>query len=128
MLGEIRIIRYLISGGTATFTDLVLLFLLTNVAHIWYLTSSVLALVGGFAVSFVLQKFWTFRSHSMRGVHLQLSMHVSLSLLNIVINTVLMYVFVQFVFLPYLVAQFLAAGLLACANFFIYRRYIFPQQ
>lgn len=122
-----RVLRYLIAGGTAATIDFALLYALTDLFHIWYLASSVVALLAGFVTSFVLQKFWTFQNHSLDRVHIQLPLHILLSLANIVLNTALMFLFVEQLHLWYITAQFFAAAMLACMNFFVYRRFIFIQ-
>ena len=43
-----RIVRYIISGGTATGANLALLYVLTDWLGLWYLISAVLAFIGGF--------------------------------------------------------------------------------
>jgi putative flippase GtrA len=125
-LHEKRVVRYIVSGGTATASNFVVLYTFTEFLHIWYLTSSIFALLMGFAVSFILQKFWTFQNAGLERVHIQLPLHIALSLFNIAANTVLLYGFVQYLHVWYLLAQFINAILLACMNFFIYRAYIFP--
>ncbi len=102
-----------------------LLYTLTSVLGFWYLGSSVVALVFGFFTSFILQKFWTFRNRSLERVRIQLPLHLLLSLSNIVLNTIFLFILVEYVGLWYLFAQFIITGLLACMNFFIYRGYIF---
>ena len=125
-LEERRVVRYIVSGGTATASNFVVLYTLTEFLHIWYLTSSIFALLMGFAISFILQKFWTFQNAGFERVHIQLPLHIALSLANIAINTVLLYGFVQYLHVWYLLAQFINAVLLACMNFFIYHHFIFP--
>ena len=55
---QFKIVRYLISGGTAAAINLSLLFLLTEFVGMWYLASSVLSFIAGFTASFLFQKFW----------------------------------------------------------------------
>ena len=125
-LHERRVVRYIISGGTATASNFVILYTFTEFLHIWYITSSIFGMIAGFGISFILQKFWTFQNAGLERVHIQLPLHIALSLVNIAANTVLLYGFVQYLHVWYLLAQFINAALLACMNFFIYRAYIFP--
>ena len=125
-LEEQRVVRYIVSGGTATASSLAVLYVFTDFLHVWYLTSSIIGLITGFSISFILQKFWTFQNAGLERVHIQFPLHVALSLSNIAINTVLLYGFVQYLHVWYLLAQFINAALLACMNFFIYRHFIFP--
>jgi dolichol-phosphate mannosyltransferase len=122
-----RIARYLVSGGTATGVNFVALYALTEYSHLWYLTSSVIAITLGFLTSFVLQKFWTFRNNGLKKAPVQFSLHFLLSLLNLALNTLFLYLLVQYAHLWYMLAQFFISGALACMNYVIYRRIIFPE-
>ncbi|MBI2474654.1 MAG: GtrA family protein [Candidatus Taylorbacteria bacterium] len=128
--------NYLISGSTGAFVNLFSLFILTHIFRLWYLLSSVLAFLLAFGFSFFLQKHWTFRDHSNDGVHKQMSLFMAVSLINLGVNTALMYFFVDIIgktYFPnyydqtlwYLLSQFVAAGLIAIESFFVYRAFIF---
>ena len=117
--------RYIFSGVTAVAADLFILYALTDFFHLWYLLSSVLALGVGFIVSFVMQKFWTFRNKSMERVHIQFTLHVLLSILNIGLNTVFLFGLVEYLSLQYILAQILSTSVLAGMNYFIFQKYIF---
>ncbi len=120
-----RLLRYLISGGTALVLDLGLLYFFTDVLLIHYLTSAILAFVLTFFVSFTLQKFWTFQDNTTDKVHVQAAIYFLVALVNLGLNTALMYLFVDVMGVWYLGAQFLASGLLAFESFFISRYVIF---
>jgi putative flippase GtrA len=121
-----RAARYLVAGGTATASNFATLYVLTEFAHVWYLASSIAALTVGFVVSFILQKFWTFQNKGLARVHVQLPLHILLSLANVGANTVMLYGMVEYLHIWYLAAQFINAAILATCNFFVYRRFIFP--
>ena len=119
------LVNYLFAGGTAAFTNLFVLFLLTHVFGIWYLLSSIIAFLLAFVVSFYLQKHMTFEDHSSDGLHKQMTLYLFVALINLAINTALMYFFVDIVGIWYMFAQVLAAGLVAVESFFVYRAFIF---
>ncbi len=121
------IFRYLLSGGIAASTDLVLLYVFTDIIGIYYLISTFFAGAIAIAVSFMLQKFWTFsnRLTSARIMTKQLGMHIALSVINIFVNTFFVYVFVEYAGLWYIFAQIVAGGLIAIMSFFIYKKVIF---
>src|SRR5262245_45519710 len=91
------VLRFILSGGTSAFVDLLILYLLNSVFEIYYLTSAIIAFIVAFGVSFTLHKFWTFRSHGERA-HKQVILYLATSLLGLLLNTVLMYIFVRHVF------------------------------
>ena len=127
------VIRYVLSGGVAGMTTIFLLYLFNAIFGIYYLTSSVLAYIGGFGVSFTLQKFWTFKSHQ-ENTSKQLAMYFGTSLLGLVLNTFFMYLFVEHIFvnillysmhLKVLISQIITGLLVACFTFFISRNIVF---
>jgi len=122
-----RVFRFLLSGGTALSTDLVLLYLFTDIFGIWYLASAVAAFILAFGVSFMLHKFWTFGDHSREGIHMQIGIYFLVAVTNLILNTLLVYVFVEWSNLHYLFAQILASALIAIESFFIYQRFIFQK-
>ncbi|OHA17470.1 MAG: hypothetical protein A3H57_00030 [Candidatus Taylorbacteria bacterium RIFCSPLOWO2_02_FULL_43_11] len=130
------LINYVFSGGTGAFVNLFTLFVLTHVFRIWYLLSSIVAFLTAFGFSFYLQKHWTFRDHSNDGIQKQMSVYMLVSLINLVVNTALMYLFVDVIgkmlvpnfynnTLWYLLSQFVSAGLIAIESFFVYRSFVF---
>lgn len=117
--------RYLLSGGTAAATDLILLFVLTDIFGFWYILSSAIAFIIAFIVSFVLQKFFTFQDHDMDGVHGQALLYFIVAAMNLVVNTLLIYTLVHYVGLHYLLSQVLTSIVIAIESFIIYRMFIF---
>jgi len=124
-LMRIRVVRYLTAGGISAATSLSLLFVLTEFFGVWYIFSSVIATSTAILVSFTLQKFWTFRNMPLDQVHVQIPLHIFLSLANIAINASALYVLVEFVHLWYVLAQVISGASLAFMNYYVYRTYIF---
>jgi len=120
-----RVVKYVVSGGTAAAANLLLLFFFTDILNIWYVISAVLAFSIAFVISFIFQKFWTFEDRSTDGVHVQAVAYLVVALINLCLNTFLIYCFVEFFSIHYLVAQIISGILIACESFFVYRRFIF---
>ncbi len=116
-----RLFRFIISGGTAAFVNIAVLYLLTRYAGVWYLASSVVAVLTAMLVGFLLQKFWTFNSRTHQHTAHELLHYVGINVFNLALNTVLLYVFVEWVGLWYVVAQIVTSVLLAFESFFVYR-------
>lgn len=114
--------RYIISGGTSAVVDLALLYFLNTKLQFHYLPAAMIAFSFAFCVSFVLQKFWTFRNHSTEGIHGQAAIYLGSSLFSLGLNTLLMYGFVDHLHLPVLLSQVFAGAIVACFTFFISRR------
>lgn len=120
-----RIFRFLLSGGTAFSTDIVLLYLFTDIFGVWYLASAIIAFIFAFFVSFILHKFWTFGDRSRDAMHMQMGIYFLVAIVNLALNTLFVYVFVEWVGLHYIIAQVVASLLIAVESFFVYQRFIF---
>lgn len=127
-----KLLRYLISGGSAAVVNLGLLFVLTefvftNFDNYGYVISSDIAVAVAFFVSFVLQKFWTFAEKSIHLVKKQLAMYFVVGVVNLGINTLMMHGLVEYVLgkKHYMIAQIITSGLIAVMSFFVYQHLIF---
>lgn len=119
------IAKYLVAGGMAASVDIGLLYVFTDIFDIWYLVSAALAFIAAFFVSFVLQKFWTFRDTSTDKIHAQAGLYFVVALLNLCLNTALMYIFVDIFQIWYIFSQIIIGLLVASFSFFIYNKFIF---
>lgn len=123
-----RIIKFLISGGTATAVDLALLYYFTDILKMWYLAAAVLAFLLAFGISFVLQKFWTFSGNHARRKREQVPMYLATNLLGLAVNSLGMYLLVDLAGLWYMAAQVIMSATIAIFNFFMYRQVIFIEK
>ena len=123
-----RVIKFLISGGTATAADLALLYYFTDILKIWYLAAAVLAFLLAFGISFVLQKFWTFSGDHVRRKREQVPMYLAANLFSLAVNSLGMYLLVDLAGLWYMAAQVLMSALIAVFSFFVYRLVIFKEK
>lgn len=119
------IIKFLISGCTATAVDLGFLYFFTDIMKIYYLVSAVIAFILAFFVSFGMQKFWTFRDNSRDKINRQLSQYLTVTLFNLLLNMFGLYIMVEKFNIMYLVAQFFMGGFIAIISFITYRFVIF---
>lgn len=117
-------LRYFISGGTSGVTDIALLYIIHNIFGVYYLTSAIIAFIGAFFMSFMLHKYWTFKSHEEQ-THRQMAMYLVSSLFGLALNTVLMYVFVDYIHIGVITSQIIVGLLVACVSFFISRNIVF---
>lgn len=122
---NVRIIRYLFSGGAGAFVDIGLLFILVHFFDLWYLFSSVLAFIAAFCVSFTLQKFVTFNEYSKDRIPSQIIFYFFIATSNLVLNTFLMYVGVDLFGFHYVATQVFVSGFIATYSFFIYKYRVF---
>ena len=123
-----QFIRFCIAGGFAFSVNLTVLYILTDIFHIYYLVSTVGAFLIAFSISFILQKLWTFKDSSRDRLHIQLPLYLGMQVVSITLNASLMYVFVEYLHIWYLFAQAIIAPMLAIVIFFINRTYIFKKR
>ncbi len=124
---SMQLLRYVISGGASVATNLLMLYVFTQFFGLWYMYSLLFAFVFAFAVSFSLQKFWTFADNRTKDIHIQASSYLFVTLVNLAVNAALLYVLVQFAGLWYVYAQVLIDALIAISSFFIYKFLIFQK-
>lgn len=117
--------RFLFSGGSASATNLIVYYISYSTFHIHYILASVIAFAISFVVSFTMQKFWTFRDESLSMINSQLTKYFAVALINLVINTILLYVLVEFGNVHKLIAQIIVMMLIATVSFFVYQFAIF---
>ena len=120
-----QIVTYLISGSIAAFVNLSLLYIFTELLHFWYVISASIAYVSAFGISFTLQKFWTFKDHKIEGIHKQLSLYFLVMLINIILNALFVYLFVEYAEIWYMLAQVISGLIIAIESFFVYKLLIF---
>lgn len=120
-----ELLRFLVSGGVAFLVNLGVLYAFTEVFRVWYLVSSVIAFLITFIVSFIIQKNWTFKNKGLEGVTTQIGMSLIMAIINLGLNTTMMYVFVDHAHIHYLTAQVVATGFIAIETYFIYKFIIF---
>ena len=123
-----HLFRYIVSGGSSAAANIGTLYLLTEFAHIHYLLSAVISFILAFFISFILQKFWTFKDMQNETIHLQMIWFLGLSLVNLLVNTLLIYSFVEYAHLWYVAAAVVSGALLAVSNFFVYKHVIFTTE
>lgn len=116
-----RIIRYLFSGGTAAAVNLGLLFVLTHYVGLHYIISGVISFCIAVVVSFLMQKKWTFEDHSTEDTHKKFVIYVTVAIVNLCVNTFLLFLLTDFAHFHYMVSQFITSGLVAIWSFFIYK-------
>lgn len=120
-----KLIRYLISGGTAALVNWSTLFLLVHLGNMYYVYASILSFITSIGVSFTMQKFWTFRDNLVHDIHVQFTRYLIVILLSLLLNTALIYFLVEKVHVWYMFAQVIATILVAITNFFCYKHFVF---
>lgn len=121
-----RVFKFLITGAIGLSVNLGV-FRTLYVLGVPYLTGSISALLIAMVVGFVLQKYWTFEERSHERTRAQFMLYGMLSLCNLGVNTLIVYLLVEHANLYYLIAQAIGAGLVAFTSYLAYKHYIFAE-
>ena len=119
------VIKFLIAGGFAGATDLVFLFLFHGVFKWQIVISTSLAFIFSFAVSFTLQKFWTFRNFSNDKVISQFILYILNAFIGLNLNGFFMHLLVNEYQVWYILAQIMVNLVIGFYNFLIYKSIVF---
>ena len=125
MVKYARVIRYLFGGGFATAVNIGLLFIGVHYFHMWYLTSAVIAFCCAVIVSYLIQKFWTFKRYETEGMHVQFLIFVLFAIAMLGLNTLLIYVAVGIIGMWYLLAQIIISAIIAFINYAFFSKIVF---
>ena len=120
-----RVVRFLFSGGCATAANIIPLFVLVHFFNMWYLLAAVVAFIVATAVSFMMQKFFTFNDYTRHKINQQTSLYLGVQIFNLCFNTLLMYIGVDILHIQYILAQVLISSAMAVYNFFVYKHLVF---
>jgi putative flippase GtrA len=116
----LKVVRFILSGGTATFLNVLAIYLLTDFLGLWYILSATLAFILAVATSFVLQKLWTFGDRSTDRLPFQIGTFLTIALWGLLVDLLLVYVAVEYADVHYVLAQLVAGVLIAVQNYFAY--------
>ena len=120
-----RVVRFLFSGGLAAAANIIPLFVLVHFFYIWYLLAAVVAFITAVAVSFMMQKFFTFNDYTREKIKQQTVLYLGIQIFNLCLNTLFMYIGVDLLHIHYILAQVLISGMMAVYNFFVYKHLVF---
>jgi len=120
-----RVMRYLISGGSAAVTNIVVLFILVHFFHLWYLLAAVMSFIVAVFVSFTMQKFFTFNDYTREKIRQQTALYFGIQILNLCLNAFLLYISVDMLHIHYLISQILILGFIAVYSFFLFKHLVF---
>ena len=120
-----KVLRYIFSGIVSSFSNFIILYLLVQEFHLWYLISAMISFCFGIIVSYCLHKFITFKNYSKKGITQQFSHFFIFNLIMLGLNTLLMYIFVDVFGLWYLFSQVFITICTAFVNYFVFSRVLF---
>lgn len=114
-----RVIKYAIVGLTGVVVNECLLWFFTDIAGLFFLISSVIAIESSIVSNFILNEFWTFtdRSNNHKGIFKRGLKFNTVSLLALVINISTLFILVTFFSIYYLLANIMGIILAFAVNY-----------
>lgn len=126
--GRKSFLKFFMAGSLAGTTDLIFLFLFYGVFDLNIVLATSLAFLMSFAVSFYLQKHWTFKNNDERKTPKQVILYFLNAFLSLNINAVCMHFLVNELHVPYLLAQIMVNLGLGGVNYIVYKSIIFRNE
>ena len=110
-----QILKFGVVGGGAFLIDYSLLFILTDICHIYYLTSSVISFIVSFIFNYILSITWVFEAKK-QDIK-QVVIFLILSLIGLGLNQIIMYLSVDIFKIYYMVSKLFATVIVMVYNF-----------
>lgn len=121
-------IKYISAGFVAAMVDLASLYIFVEyIFYHRYLIAATSAFIFAFVFGAILQKFWTFQDKDTSGMGFQFILYIILAVVNLALNLLLIFIFIEVFDLWYLLAQLIAMAILASMNFVLYSRFVFKK-
>jgi putative flippase GtrA len=111
------VLRYAVSGFSGVVANLIVFTLLVEWLAVWYISAALIGFVAAYLVTFSLHKWWTFDATTPDRTAFQSVLYLASALGTLVINTALLYVFVELFAITPVVAQFISLGISAVLSF-----------
>jgi putative flippase GtrA len=118
--------RYLVVGGSNVILDFLILYLLVQYVHLWYMLAATISFIIVLTYSFILNKNWAFKESSeskRRGQ--QFLLFAIINIVGVGISLIILYSLVQYAGLWYLYAKVWATAIAVIWNFTGFRLWVF---
>lgn len=115
-------VRYLLGGFFVFAVSIGLLYFFVDILGIWYLWATTATFCIALALSFTVQKYWTFQDHSLDRLSGKIGIYAILQLCNLAANDIFMYLSVGRLGISHLIAQVGSNAVIAMWSFFAYRK------
>lgn len=109
--------KFAFVGLLGTFINIIILYLLTEIAGIYYIISAVFAFIIAATNNFFLNKIWTFKEEVKHFLVKKYALFFMVSLTALIVNLFFLYIFTEFLGIYYIISQVLAIGISLIINF-----------
>lgn len=119
---RLEIAKFCLVGGISVLIGYIILYVLTEYVSFWYLASSVIAFFVSNAVSFIFQKFWTFKDMGRKNIHKKFVLYMIVTIVYFFINTAGIYTITEYFHIYYILSQVIMTIILSIASYITSRR------
>jgi len=121
----VHLLRGIFSSNISFALDFGLLTFLTEVVHLHYLISNVIAFMAGTTLLYVLSIYWVFNRRSIRSKHLEYWLFILIGAVGVGLNESLIWFFTEKVHVYYLYSKIIAGCTVFFWNFISRRNLLF---
>ena len=126
--GFLQVFRYLFVGGIATIVDWGVLFVLTDVFHIYHLISAIIAFVAGLVTNFFLSKCFVFKANEARvNPVMEFISYAVIGVIGLGITEGIMYLFTNCWNVHYMISKIIATVIVLAWNYAARRLIIYKK-
>lgn len=113
----VQALRYAVSGGVAFVADFLLLYVLTDCAHVHYLLSAILSFCVGLLITYLLSVYWIFDKRRFDSRVPEIIIFVLIGLVGLLITALFMWLFTDLLQIHYLLSKVLTTFVSTVWNF-----------
>ena len=111
-----QILRFGVVGGLAFIIDYIVLYVLTDIFHIYYLISSCISFTVSVIFNYILSIKWVFDVNKKQGLK-EFILFIILSVIGLIINEIIMYLMVDIMNIHYMISKLFSTGVVMVYNF-----------
>jgi putative flippase GtrA len=116
--GTVQLFRYIIVGGSAFVWDFLILFILWDKFHVYYLLANCFSFVFGILYTYFLSTVWVFNSRTLENRWLELIIFTFIGIVGLGLAELFMYVFTDLMHIFVMYSKIIATLLVFLWNFF----------
>jgi len=124
--GLLQFFRYLICGGIATLTDIIILFVLTHFLHINYLVAAAGAFITGIIVNYNLNTILVFKSSG--EIKKEFPLFAMIGIGGLVWTEIILWILVDKLKIYVMIAKAVSIILVLNWNFFMRKKFVFSRE
>jgi putative flippase GtrA len=120
-----EIFRYLTSGGIGVISDVLILYCLVECTDLYLLYSVSIAAIASTVINYIIQKLWTFRSHT--AIYKSFTKYSLVFIFNYFFTIAFMYITVEVKGFYYLYMKIASYIFITAWTYFLYKYFVYKK-